>query len=174
MPKKIEMATKEAPSERIPSIRKPQIRRSVSFDYVQDSLTPEVRYFQYHFKGSPDSSHFFFFWNQCRKNSDSTKNDSEFHRFFMSDLTLSDNDFKNEMGLVWIQISIILISKHLLNSLNDILGTYLWSNWSKTWSTFDGIPKDYETRKSAVEETAKTCKTCREKIIRITFLHFYI
>ena len=56
MPKKIEMATKEAPRERIPSIRKPQIRRSVSFDYVQDSLTPEVRYFQYHFKGSPEGS----------------------------------------------------------------------------------------------------------------------
>ena len=60
MPKKIEMATKEAPRERIPSIRKPQIRRSVSFDYVQDSLTPEVRSFQYHFNDSPDSSHFFF------------------------------------------------------------------------------------------------------------------
>jgi len=41
MPKKIEMATKEVPRERIPSIRKPQIRRSVSFDYIQDSLTPE-------------------------------------------------------------------------------------------------------------------------------------
>merc|ERR1712235_77673 len=41
MPKKIEMATKEPPRERIPSIRKPQIRRSVSFDYVKDSLTPE-------------------------------------------------------------------------------------------------------------------------------------
>ena len=44
MPKKIAMATKEPPRERIPSIRKPQIRRSVSFDYIQDSLTPEVRY----------------------------------------------------------------------------------------------------------------------------------
>ena len=42
MPKKIEMATKEPSRERIPSIRKPQIRRSVSFDYVKDSLTPEV------------------------------------------------------------------------------------------------------------------------------------
>merc|ERR1712235_125799 len=41
MPKKIEMATKEPSRERIPSIRKPQIRRSVSFDYVKDSLTPE-------------------------------------------------------------------------------------------------------------------------------------
>ena len=47
MPKKIEMATKEAPRERIPSIRKPQIRRNVSFDYIQDSLTPEVRYIRY-------------------------------------------------------------------------------------------------------------------------------
>ena len=43
MPKKIEMATKEPSRERIPSIRKPQIRRSVSFDYVKDALTPEVR-----------------------------------------------------------------------------------------------------------------------------------
>ena len=34
MPKKIEMATKEPSRERIPSIRKPQIRRSVSFDCV--------------------------------------------------------------------------------------------------------------------------------------------
>ena len=50
MPKKIEMATKEAPRERIPSIRKPQIRRSVSFDYIQDSLSPEVRYCQYHIR----------------------------------------------------------------------------------------------------------------------------
>ena len=42
MPKKIEMATKEPKRERIPSIRKPQIRRSVTFDYIKDSLTPEV------------------------------------------------------------------------------------------------------------------------------------
>ena len=109
MPKKIEMATKEPPRERIPSIRKPQIRRSVSFDYIQDSLTPEVRY------------------------------------------------------------------SFLMSNLNGILGTYLWPNRPKTWSTFDGIPKDYETRKSADKKTAKTRKTCREKIIQITFFYiFYI
>ena len=110
MPKKIEMATKEAPRERIPSIRKPQIRRSVSFDYVQDSLTPEVRSFQYPFKGSPDSSHFFFEINvgKSRNRYRTTLNLNEviFHRF-MSDLTLSVKDFKNEMGLVWIALNVM-------------------------------------------------------------------
>ena len=110
MPKKIEMATKEAPRERIPSIRKPQIRRSVSFDYVQDSLTPEVRSFPYHVKGSPDSGHFFFEINvgKSRIRHKTTLNLNEVHRF-MSDLTFSDNDIKNEMGLVWINVIFILV-----------------------------------------------------------------
>ena len=94
MPKKIEMATKKAPRERIPSIRKPQIRRSVSFDYVQDSLTPEVRFGRYHFKGSPDSSYFFFEINvgksRIRHRTTLNLNEVIIHRFFMSDLTLSN------------------------------------------------------------------------------------